>query len=194
MNAQDPKAVEGEYYLHGVMETASGFKLNSDHSFEFFFSYGALDRSGKGTWERKQNKLIFNSPVPSEQPFQLVTHKSVPGAPVTIKILEDNPSFQSGVYAIIREGNSQSEDRSKAGIITFPKQRVDSIVLLFEFCPEKTAVFAFNNRDENYFEFKLSPTIMDVDFEDVVFSLDAEGFGGQHPLLKEGDYHFRKAK
>ena len=194
MSAQQPTAVEGEYYLRGVMETASGFKLNPDHSFEFFFSYGALDRGGKGTWETKQNKLILNSPVPTEQPFQLVSHKSVPGNNVTIKLLEDNPSFQSGVYAILREGNSQAEGKSKAGLISFAKQRVDSIVLLFEFCPEKTAVFAFSNKDDNYFEFKLSATIMDVDFEDLSFTLDNEGFSGQHPLLKEGVYHFQKTK
>ena len=27
----------GEYYLRGVMETAAGFKLNEDHTFNFFF-------------------------------------------------------------------------------------------------------------------------------------------------------------
>jgi hypothetical protein len=27
----------GEYYLRGVMETACGFKLNEDSTFQFFF-------------------------------------------------------------------------------------------------------------------------------------------------------------
>ena len=44
----------GEYYLTGVMETASGFRLNADSSFDFFFSYGALDRSGKGPGSRRE--------------------------------------------------------------------------------------------------------------------------------------------
>ena len=46
LNAQ--KNITGEYYLQGVIETASGFKLNDDSTFEFFFSYGALDRYGSG--------------------------------------------------------------------------------------------------------------------------------------------------
>ena len=47
----------GEYYLSGVMETASGFKLNPDSTFQFFFSYGALDRSGSGTWKQEGNNI-----------------------------------------------------------------------------------------------------------------------------------------
>jgi hypothetical protein len=50
MHAQEHiTGVTGEYYLEGVMETASVFQLNPDSSFNFFFSYGALDRSAKNT-------------------------------------------------------------------------------------------------------------------------------------------------
>ena len=58
---QKSNTIVGEYYLTGFMETASGFKLNTDSTFDFFFSYGALDRSGKGTWKQEGNKVIFNS-------------------------------------------------------------------------------------------------------------------------------------
>ena len=48
MLAQTPsQSVAGEYYLNGVMETASGFRVNADSTFEFFFSQGALDRQGR---------------------------------------------------------------------------------------------------------------------------------------------------
>ena len=38
MVAQTAAPIAGQYYLEGVRETASGFKLNEDSSFEFFFS------------------------------------------------------------------------------------------------------------------------------------------------------------
>ena len=53
-NAQQKSPV-GTYLLQGVREMASGFELKADSTFEFFFSYGALDRYGKGKW--KQNHL-----------------------------------------------------------------------------------------------------------------------------------------
>ena len=62
MDAQtNSRDYTGEYYLRGVMETASGFKLNPDSSFQFFFSYGALDRMGSGKWTVRGNELILNS-------------------------------------------------------------------------------------------------------------------------------------
>ena len=45
-------ALAGEYSLDGVMETGSGLLLRSDGSFEWYFSYGALDLGARGSWKR----------------------------------------------------------------------------------------------------------------------------------------------
>jgi hypothetical protein len=194
MEAQKTATIAGEYYLRGVMETGSGFKLNEDGSFEFFFSYGALDRSGQGTWKLKDNKVILTSPKPKEQGFVLVTNKAIAGNDsVNIRIIEENAFFLPHVYTIVKSGSKQLEAISdRQGNIKFPKQPVDSIVLMFELCPEKTAVFAFTNKDDNYFEFRFDHTIMELFFDNLVLDLDDKGLSGQHPLLKEGTYHFIK--
>lgn len=46
-------ALAGEYQLDGVMETGSGLLLRGDGSFEWYFSYGALDLGARGKWVRK---------------------------------------------------------------------------------------------------------------------------------------------
>ena len=45
----------GEYHLTGVMETASGIRINQDSTFDFYFSYGAIDREGHGKWSYRNN-------------------------------------------------------------------------------------------------------------------------------------------
>ena len=50
-------ALAGEYSLSGVMETGSGLLLRSDGSFEWYFSYGALDLGARGTWTRKDDAV-----------------------------------------------------------------------------------------------------------------------------------------
>lgn len=194
MEAQKTATVAGEYYLRGVMETASGFKLDDDGTFQFFFSYGSLDRSGQGTWTLKDNKVILNSPKPKEQGFVLTTNKTVTSNDsINIRIIEQNPFFLPHVYAIVKSGAKQLEAISdKQGNISFPKQPVDSIVLLLEFCPDRAAVFAFTNKEDNYFEFRFHPSIMDVVFENLALDIDDEGLFGQHPLLVDGTYHFIK--
>ncbi len=193
MEAQKTATISGEYYLRGVMETASGFKLNEDSTFEFFFSYGALDRSGQGSWKLKDNKVVLNSPKPTGQSFSLISSKQTAADLITIKIIEENQFFLSSVYAIVKSGNNQLEGMTnKSGVITFPKQQADSIVLLFEFAPEKTAVFTLTNKDDNYFEFRFDPTALEVFFEDLSLTVEEKELKGQHPLLKQGTYHFIK--
>ena len=193
MEAQKTTAIAGEYYLRGVMETASGFNLHEDNTFEFFFSYGAIDRSGEGTWEIKNDKLVLNSPKPKGQSFVLETNKVVNNDKITIRILAQNTFFLPYVYAIVRSGTQKLEAISdQNGLIIFEKQPVDSIVLLFEFAPEKTAVFAFSSKEDNYFEFRFDPSIMDVFFKNLALKPEDNGLSGQHPLLKPGTYHFEK--
>lgn len=193
MQAQQVSNITGEYYLRGVMETAAGFLLKPDSSFEFFFSYGALDRSGKGTWALKDNTLVLNSPKPETQSFELSSSRQENDEYITIKIADQNAFFLSYVYAIIKSGDQQLEGQTNnQGILRFPKQAADSITILFEFAPEKTAVFTIKNKTDNYFEFRFSPTVMDVYFENQVFSLGDKEFRGGIPVLKPGEYHFMK--
>src|SRR5689334_16420988 len=65
----------GEYYLQGVPEMASGFLLEPDHTFKFFFIYGALDRHGSGTWKEKDGHIILNSPKEPPDGYTLVSSK-----------------------------------------------------------------------------------------------------------------------
>ena len=50
--AQVDAALAGEYQLAGVMETGSGLLLRADGTFEWYFSYGALDLAARGDWSR----------------------------------------------------------------------------------------------------------------------------------------------
>ena len=194
MEAQQmTNTVVGEYYLRGVMETASGFKLNPDSTFEFFFSYGALDRLGKGTWQKKDDEIVFSSAKTGQKDFSLINSNTVANDKVTIKIMDENPSLRSHVYAIIKSGDKQLEGMTNSqGEIIFSKMTVDSIKLILEFCPEKIFIFSNSNKQHNNFDFRIEQDIMEVFFDHLALRLNEEGLEGQHPLLKEGKYRFRK--
>ena len=91
MHAQTTENIAGAYFLQGVMETGSGFKLNTDSSFQFFYSYGALDRYGSGKWKVENNKVILNSkPYPGKD-FKLTDSAKDNNNFITIKIDDKNP-------------------------------------------------------------------------------------------------------
>lgn len=194
MNAQQKaQTVVGEYYLRGVMETASGFKLNADSTFEFFFSYGALDRGGAGTWKQKGERISFSSSKMKRKDFALINSSVAENDKITIQIKDANPSLRSHVYALLKSGDKQSQEfTDKNGGIIFPKQAVDTLTLILEFCPEKAFVFINENKAHNYFEFRFEKDIMEVFFDNLQLRITDEGMEGQHPLLKEGVYQFKK--
>ena len=197
MEAQQ-KDLAGEYYLRGVMETGSGFKLEADSTFQFFFSYGALDREGKGTWKVKGDHVVFNSAPRPGNDFALVTSKQTTDDAITIKIIDSSGFFLSHVYCLLNpiaigSGEKQTEAVSnKSGVISFPKQHIDSLTLIFEFCPERTSVFSIKDPSHNYFEFRFEPWMMEVFFIDHSLHINGHDLEGPHPLLTGKSYDFIK--
>jgi hypothetical protein len=100
------------------------------------------------------------------------------------------------VYCLIDGGGKQQKDVSgEDGSVTFNRQAIDSITLVFEFCPEKKTVIGIPAKDHNYFEFRFEPWILDVNFENFRLIPDHEGLTGKHPLLDDTKtFHYEKAR
>lgn len=183
----------GEYYLQGVMETASGFRVNKDSTFQFFFSYGALDREGSGTWRLDGNSLIFNSEKRTTQDFTPGKTESVKGKPISIKITGAPSQIVHYVYGRLKSGgNTEEVKANRDGIITFKASKADLIELLFELCPDKTSVFRIENNTLNYFEFKLEHSITDVAFDNFRLQLHPNELKGPHPLMETKSFVYKK--
>ncbi len=192
---QAQSSIEGEYYLEGVMETASGFKLMADGHFEFFFSYGALDRQGSGKWRMDGNQVILASQEETPAMFTLVKSEAGDSNFITIKIKEENVIFASAVYAALQTNNIQTNpQKASKGYIKIPWQPADSLVLFFEFAPEKIGRFPIQATGARYMEYSFHPSALDVYFHNIRLKITDNGLSGQHPLLKEGVYQFIKRK
>ena len=84
MFAQTNSHVAGTYYLSGVSEMASGIILKADSTFEFFFSYGALDRYGSGKWMFENNNIVLNrKPYPGKD-FKMTDRNTFQYGPICI--------------------------------------------------------------------------------------------------------------
>lgn len=193
MQAQTSKTMTGAYYLRGVTEVASGFKLNADSTFEFFFIYGALDRYGTGSWQEKEGKLVLNSRPQPSRDFALVTSKAVPGDQISIRIIDSNSMLLPYVHARISPGDAdQLVTADQQGMILLPKQKIDCITLLFEFCPERHSTFSVADTTHNYFEFRFEPWLMEVFFNNFALQSDKNGLYGKHPLMEGAQFRYNK--
>jgi hypothetical protein len=182
--AQD---LPGIYYLEGVMETASGFKLNPDHTFEFFFSQGALDRTGKGTWKQESDTIILNSIGNPPEGFELVKSEHHKQKGITVTVKETNTMLLSFVHVntggdfekLDGEGNHHSNYNS-----------VDSIRFIFELSPERLYSFQPQHADDNYFEFVFKPDIFDCYINNMKLKIVEGGLRGGNPMLEGLSYTY----
>lgn len=120
--AQNPAAasVTGEYMLEGVMETAAGFRINSNGTFEYGFTYGAADKSGKGNWKQVGNTLILNSlKTQPATDFILKNSASTNQKGVTIKITDAKGNAYSYVKCRLSEGGGQEATTDNRGEVHF---------------------------------------------------------------------------
>lgn len=182
MNAQN-NSLAGEYYLKAVMETASGFNLHSDSTFEFFFSYGALDRYGSGTWTVKNDKIIFNSKPSPGNDFKLLESSNDDNDFITVQFPGVNAQYSNYFYCRIHTAEADTVlSADSHGRIIVPKG-VDSVQLLFEFCPEKISTFAVDAAKHNVYSFQPEQWIMEYFFRDFPLTIKGDHLEGKHPLL-----------
>ncbi|MGC4039133.1 MAG: hypothetical protein QM764_24455 [Chitinophagaceae bacterium] len=195
VNAQiSDTTATGEYYLRGVMETASGFKLDGDGSFQFFFSYGALDRFGKGKWVQKDNRVFLNSIETHDADFALINSKKTSEKGITIKVTDQNTNLLRYIYCEVQSGHTKQHAKANEnGEFFFTLQEVDSLILLFEFCPEKETKIVIPMKGNNYFEFRIEPWLMEVYFKNFSLQLREPGLAGGHPIMEGSDYRYEKA-
>ena len=194
MNAQKPAfSLVGEYLLEGVMETASGFQLTNDSSFNFFFSYGALDRTAKGTWRLQNDSVFFQSRPKPVADFRLINSTPSTNDKLRILLKEMNPALFRHVYCRIKgAGKEQEGAMDKNGLLELPLQQVDSIEVLFEFCPEKRTVLIVNAKEYHSFEIVPEPWLMEIFFHNFSLQVTKNGLAGGHPLSNKTNFSYRK--
>jgi hypothetical protein len=189
-NAQN---ITGEYYLRGVMETASGFQVNADSSFLFFFSYGALDRYGKGRWSLQDNSVIvFNSAQRPTLDFRLEKHETSKEKTITIQVDDNNKNILRYVQGFVKtQSGAEPFEMNDDGIAQINVQQIDSIALIFTLCPDRYSVFPVTDGN-NYFVFRLEPWIAEVFFENFTLKYSDNTLTGKHPLLEDKEYTYEK--
>lgn len=195
VSAQQVKDLAGEYYLTGVMETASGLKLNPDSTFEFFYAYGALDRTGGGKWSIDGNSVILNS-YPSPGPvFKLIKSEKRSGKSMMFRLVEQNTMLKRYfMIALLKDSKAEQLEADDEGLVTFQPQDYDSLGLVFTLCPDRAFAVDYPDNGNNYFEYSLEPWITDVIFDHLRYTLTDNNLQGPHPLLKPGEYLFINEK
>ena len=186
------KNMEGEYVLEGVREMACAFKLNADSTFEFYFSYGALDRYGSGNWATDKDKIIFTGKPSPGKDYKLVSTSATNSNLPVLKLEDKNTYLYRMIYCrLLSAQHDIIIPFNNSGILNLP-YAADSIQFLSDLCPEKVSSFTLQSKPLTY-TFNFEPWILEVFFERNTFHYEEGFFEGSFPLLQSGrTYRFEK--
>lgn len=186
-------AITGEYYLTGVREMASGFLIKPDNTYQFFFSYGALDRQATGKWKAEGSSIVFKSDAWQGKDFSLVKSGKIPEGFINIIIDNTNPMLLRHTWCSLQNGEEGSwKHFDQRGDVQFPMQKITAIALQFEFCPERFTIINVTEKDHNEFTFRVEPSLVEIYLNDFSLQIDGNDLKGRHPLLEGSDFKYEK--
>ncbi len=192
--SQNMKDMTGEYYLEGVPEVASVIHLHSDATFDFFFSTGAMDRSGHGKWLVEGDTLILHNKEKSSQSFKLINSTTTEDKLTTIKISDKNKMILGYVhYKIVSPTGTFTGITNDEGMARVTTENVDSIYLWHALWPDKAfSEFAIADKKLNFFEFSIEKSISNIHFNQLKLILKKDTLTGGHPLLEGNQFKYIK--
>jgi len=191
---QDAKEIAGTYFLKDVKDVASAFNLKPNYTFTFFYTKGALTRTGSGRWNIEKNTVTFSGRAKPARDFKLVSARKVNDNFVTVQFSdENNPTYAGDIECtLFTARGKQKKFTTKDGVAQFAKQEIDSIQFNSPLFPDHPFTFIPFNKLQNNFEFTFEKWVSEVFFEDFTLQLSGNMLAGKHPLLKGGAFQYVK--
>ncbi|MBC8045850.1 MAG: hypothetical protein H7Y00_03595 [Fimbriimonadaceae bacterium] len=185
----------GEYYLTGVMETGCGINLKSDHTFDFFYAYGALDRHGYGTWkETDTNEIELNTSYGSQTPFTISKEENRNHSGIIIFFPDYNKILlRETKINIFKNGIEEEQISGDDDKFRFKIEHADKIVVTCLFYFDNTAQLVPANADSNYFEILPNQNLPLTHFKNAKYRIEENALIGKFHLLDDfKKYRFEK--
>ena len=189
----DNKNISGDYYLTGVMETGCGIKLNPDNTFEFFYSYGALDRHGYGSWKKlSETEIELNTNYENLAPFTIILEEKRTHSGTLISIPNYNKMLLDNTKIEIVSDNTTEENIADANhFFVFKTEKSDKIIVTCLFYFDNFATIIPTDSSNNYFELAPNHNLPLVHFNHAKFKIEENALVGKLHLLDDfKEYRF----
>jgi len=171
LNVMGQSGVHGEYYFN-KQEMVAVFNFFSDNKFEFFYSYGAVDRSATGTFSITNDTLhLFSDKAPGKD--FTVKAQSKEGKGYRIQFEDANSYLLKNIRCSFFIGKERRDEYTDDnGVIEIYLPYCDSIYAFHELFPDMASLIKDGKNDNNHFVVTLNPSLSQVSFEGIAYKVD----------------------
>jgi hypothetical protein len=162
--------VEGEYYF-SRQEMVAGFNFSADGKFEFFYSYGAVDRTASGTFSVEGDILKLKSDKTAGNDFTVTNQSKRPGG---YKLVFEHPNqfLVKNILCVFKKnGIIQEEYSDSNGEVNVKLDDCDSIYVQHSLYPDIYTLVKDKDNTNNRFTLSLNPSLEQVSFKGIDFKI-----------------------
>ena len=157
--------IDGEYYF-GKMEMAAGFKF-SEAKFQFFYTYGAIDRSATGTFVIAGDSVILKSDKVESQDFTLVSQQHA-GKGYQVIFQDANSYLVKNISCVFVVNGKQHEVMTNdAGTASIDLEHCDTIYATHTLFPDVPTIVKDAGNINNRFKLRLNPSLGSLSFKGI---------------------------
>ncbi|MFI5185848.1 MAG: hypothetical protein ACHQF0_03940 [Chitinophagales bacterium] len=162
--------IEGEYYFK-KMEMASGFNFSKDGTFQFFYTYGAVDRTATGSFTVEGDTLKLKSDKEPGKDFT-ITDQSKQGNGYSITFRHQNKYLLKNIVCIfVVDGKGQEAYSDENGEVHADLAKCDTIYVVHNLYPDIPTLVKDEKNDNNRFTLELKPSLEQVSFKGIDFMI-----------------------
>lgn len=164
------KTILGEYYFRKT-EMASGFNFSADGKFQFFFTYGAVDRSSTGTFKVEGDTLKLKSDKEAGKDFT-ITKQSTEGTGYTLIFDHPNKYLAKNILCLfMADGKEQQAISDSDGKVHVDLPHCDTIYVQHLLYPDILTLVKDMPNTNNRFTLSLNPSLEQVSFKGIDFKI-----------------------
>ena len=166
--------LQGEYFFRKT-EMVAGFNFSAAGTFQFFYSYGAVDRSAAGTFMVEGNTIKLQSSKEPGKDFT-VTAQSKEATGYTIRFNHPNKYLLSHILCIFFiDGKKQEGITDNNGKVHVDLAHCDSIYAQHLLYPDMVTLIKDADNNNNSFTCSLNPSLEQVSFKGIDLTIEKDG-------------------
>ncbi len=166
--------IQGEYYFRKT-EMVAGFNFLAAGTFQFFFSYGAVDRSAAGTFMVEGNTVKLKSNKEAGKDFT-VTAQSNEVSGYTINFTHANNYLLKNILCVFfvngKEERAVTDDK---GEVHVDLANCDSIYAQHLLFPDILTLVKDVANKNNRFTLSLNPSLEQLSFKGIDLTIESDG-------------------
>ncbi len=166
--------IEGEYAFRKT-EMVAGFNFTAAGAFQFFFSYGAVDRTAAGTFAVEGNTIKLTSNKEAGKDFT-ITAQSKEASGYTINFNHANNYLLQNIRCIFLVNGKQEEAVTNSnGELHVDFAHCDTIYAQHLLYPDIFTLVKDATNENNKFTLALNPSLEQLSFKGIDLTIESDG-------------------